>query len=231
MKVFHQVSKVIDRCLAKDNTIQPIFLTLTVKNCDGDQLREVLDQIFGGWNALTKHRKIRRIQKGWFRALEVTYNQKDGSYHPHFHAILLMDKPYFVGHDYMQTADWVQMWRTSCKLDYDPICDIRRVKPKRGAKHKAVAEVAKYTIKGSQYLYAQDDALTDQLVDVIGKSIKGRRLYAFGGMMHKVAKELKIEAAEGDLVNIDEDAIRSDLAEMIQVYKWSFGVENYVRER
>lgn len=50
-----------------------------------------------------------------------------------------------------------------CKLDYDPVSDIRRVKAmSEKQRAKAVAEVAKYTVKDGDYL-TQDDALTDRL--------------------------------------------------------------------
>lgn len=41
----------------------------------------------------------------------------------------MVEKSYFkkFNKDYMQTADWVQMWRKALDLDYVPICDIRKV--------------------------------------------------------------------------------------------------------
>jgi len=231
LKTFHQVSKVMDEVQRRHENLQPVFLTLTVRNCEGDKLMNTLDMMFYGWGLLRKHRKIKRIAHGWFRALEVTYNRKDDTYHPHFHAILLVDKSYFKGKDYMQTADWVQMWRTACALDYDPICDIRKIKASKG-KYKAVAEIAKYTVKDSDYLHEDNDELTDRLVGVLSSALRGRRLYGFGGVMQTIAKELGMEKpGEGDLVHIDDDAIREDVANLIEVYNWSFGVADYIRRR
>lgn len=229
IKVFNQVSKVMDKAEQEYKDLVPIFLTLTLKNCSGNDLSNMLDNIFKGWNLLLKKRKIERIVKGWFRALEVTYNSEDDTFHPHIHAILLVEKGYFKGKDYMETKEWVQMWRTSMKLDYDPICDIRKVKVNKG-KHKAVAEVAKYTLKDSEFL-TDDNDLTDKLVNVLGTSLRGRRLFAFGGLLKKIAKEIGIEElAEGDLVHIDDENIREDVATVLEVYRWNFGLANYVRD-
>ena len=231
LKVFHQVSKVMDRTQQEQPKLVPLFLTLTLKNCTDAELSETLDIIFQGWYQVTKHRKIKRIVKGWFRALEVTYNKEDNTFHPHIHAIILVDKSYFKkdNKDYMQTSDWVQLWRKACKLDYNPICDIRRVRNGKG-KHKAVAEVAKYTLKDSDFIF-EDTDLTDKLVSVLNGSLRGRRLFAFGGILKVIAKQINIaEVAEGDLVHIDDEQIREDVATVLEVYRWNFGLANYVKD-
>lgn len=229
MKVFHQVSKVMDRAQEENKDIVPLFLTLTLRNCSGDDLSSTLDTIFQGWKNIVNHRKIKRIVNGWFRALEVTYNKESDTFHPHIHAILIVDKSYFKGKDYMETTEWVQMWRTALKLDYDPICDIRKVKNGKG-KHKAVAEVAKYTLKDTDFVH-DDNALTDKLIEVLSTSLKGRRLFAFGGLLKQIAKQIGIEElAEGDLVHIDEEKVREDVATVLEVYRWNFGLANYIRD-
>ena len=231
LKVFHQVSKVMDKVQIEHQNLVPLFLTLTLRNCSGADLSDTLDTIFKGWTLLWKQRKIERIGKGWFRALEVTYNKEQDTFHPHLHAIVFVEKGYFKKNnkDYMQTIDWVQMWRKALKLDYDPICDIRKVKGGK-EKHKAVAEVAKYTLKDSDFVFDDTD-LTDRLVSVLNGSLKGRRLFAFGGLLKQIAKEIGLqEVAEGDLVHIDDEVIRMDVATVLEVYRWNFGIANYVRD-
>ena len=229
MKVFHQVSKVMDRAEQENKDIVPLFLTLTLKNCSGHDLSSTLDTVFKGWKNVIDHRKIRKIVKGWFRALEVTYNKDSDTFHPHIHAVLVVDKSYFKGKDYMETTEWVQMWRTALKLDYDPICDIRKIKNGKG-KHKAVAEVAKYTLKDTDFVH-DDNELTDKLIEILSTSLKGRRLFAFGGLLKQIAKQIGIEElAEGDLVHIDEEKVREDVATVLEVYRWNFGFANYIKD-
>lgn len=229
LKVFQEVSKVMDVVQQENKNLIPLFLTLTVRNCPTDELSKTLDIIFKGWYRLTNHRKMQRIVKGWFRALEVTYNDDSDTFHPHLHAVIMVDKSYFKAgcKDYMETADWVQMWRTAAKLDYDPVCDVRRVKGKR--KHKAIAEVAKYTMKDTDFIKEAPD-LTDTLVYFLSTGLKNRRLFAFGGILKDIAKQMGAESPdEGDLIHVDDDAIRGDVATMLEVYHWNFGIADYVR--
>lgn len=231
LKVFWQVSRVMDKVQEDHPRLRPIFLTLTLRNCSGADLAETVSAVFKGWNLLWKQRKMERIGAGWFRALEITYNRKEDTFHPHIHAIILVDQSYFKGKDYMQTVEWVQLWRTVLRLDYDPICDVRRVYNKAG-KRKAVAEVAKYTLKDTEFA-TNDKDLTDKLVKILSTALRGRRLFAFGGIMKDAAKALGVEElAEGDLVHIDEDepTIRGDVATALEVYRWNFGVANYIRD-
>jgi len=228
LKMFFQLSKVMDETERRHESLVPIFLTCTVKNCRGEELHGTVDAVLQGWHNFNRHRKAQKLIKGWFRALEITYNAKCDTFHPHIHAILLVDKSYFKSKDYMQTVDWVRLWRTSAGLDYDPICDIRKVKANKG-KHKAVAEVAKYTLKDSEFL-TKDDDLTDKLVTILDSALYKRRLVAYGGVLKQIAKELKADKPdEGDLVHIDEDAIREDVATVLETYSWSFGASNYVK--
>ena len=231
LKVFYQVSKVMDKVEQQETNLVPLFLTLTLKSCNGEDLSKTLDVVFKGWHIFLNHRKIKRIIKGWFRALEITYNKEAETFHPHIHVIIMVDKSYFHkdNKDYMQTTEWVQMWRTALNLDYDPICDIRKVYNNKDKKSK-VGDAVKYTIKDIDFV-SDDKNLMDKLVEILNNSLKGRRLFAFGGILKKIAKELGItKLAEGSLVNIDEEKIREDIATVLEVYRWNFGLANYMKD-
>lgn len=224
LKCFHEVSRVMDTAQAEQPALVPVFLTLTLRNCTANELSGTLDNIFKGWNRLNSNDRMKRIIKGWFRALEVTYNKKDDTFHPHIHAILMVEKSYFKGKDYMETTEWVKLWRKAMRLDYDPICDIRKVK----GGNKAIKEVSKYTVKDSDFI-SDDKELTDKLVSILSKALRNRRLYAYGGLLKEIAKRLGSENPdEGDLVHIDEDGnMRNDVGQMIVVYRWNMGLANY----
>lgn len=224
LKCFHEVSRVMDTAQAESPELVPVFLTLTLRNCTADELSGTLDTIFAGWHRLAVNDRMKRIIKGWFRALEVTYNRKADTFHPHIHAILMVGRDYFTGNDYMQTADWVKLWRKAMRLDYDPVCDIRKVK----GGMKAVKEVSKYTVKDTDYI-SDDKELTDRLVSVLGSALRNRRLYAYGGLLKEIAKRIGAEKPdEGDLIHIDEDGVlRDDVGCMIVVYRWNMGLSNY----
>jgi plasmid rolling circle replication initiator protein Rep len=236
LRVFFDTSKIVDKLEERHKNLKPIFLTLTVKNCSVESLPLTLDNMFESWdnfmNSRTLRPKIKDKQeyliKGWFRALEIIYNSETNEFHPHFHAIMYVDKSYFTGKDYLKTADWVQLWRKSAKLDYDPICDVRKA-DKRG-KRKEVAEVAKYTFKDVDILKEtlSDETKADVIENLSG-ALHQRRLYAYGGLMKSIAAELKIKDADkSDLVTVDGDKINPMIVKEILSYRWNMGLRNYV---
>jgi plasmid rolling circle replication initiator protein Rep len=236
LRVFFDTSKIINEVEKSYKNLKHIFLTLTVKNCSLKDLNGVLDNIFKGWDSFLHSRtlkpvvkgKVQRIIKGWFRALEVEYNSETNMFHPHFHAILNVDENYFKGTDYLKTEEWVQLWRKSAKLDYDPICDVRRVKNK--GNRKDIAEVAKYTYKDAVILSEKlSDDKKDEVVKYVSGALHQRRLYAYGGIMKKIAAELKIKDVDkADLVRVNDSKIDYSLAKMILIYRWNVGLSNYI---
>jgi plasmid rolling circle replication initiator protein Rep len=196
-------------------------------------LKASLDVLTKGWNEFGRARKVTPIVKGWFRALEITYNESSDTFHPHIHAIILVEKSYFKGKDYKTTEQWVQLWQKSARLDYTPVCDIRKTRTVKG-KRKEVAEVAKYALKDSDFLRAKEPELTDKLVGALSTALHGRRMVAFGGVMKKIAEQLfsTDKPENGDLIHIDEEeTIRKDIATTLISFRWNFGFANYVRNK
>jgi plasmid rolling circle replication initiator protein Rep len=228
LKVFTQVGKVMDAVSERRPELVPLFLTLTVRNCAVDKLSEALDELFEGFRRFLNVRRVERVIKGFFRALEITYNAKTDTFHPHIHMIVLVDKGYFKGREYMSTREWVEIWKKALNVDYGPVLDIRRCNTPTGER-KHVAEVAKYTLKDDQYA-TSNSALTDRLVLSLSKALHKRMLVAFGGVMRAVARELGLSQPDkGDLVHIDDETVRGDVAHVIEQYRWHFGFADYAK--
>lgn len=235
IKVFTSVSKVMDVIEGDNPDIQPVFLTLTQQNCAFDDLDAEIKRIFEGFRRLTNNRVVKEQVVGWFRALEITYSKNTDTWHPHIHVILLFNKDYFSKKNkrYINQVEWVRLWQLSMRLDYAPNVDVRAVRPgKDGSKRKAIAEVAKYPLK-DKTVFSKDLDLTDRLVDCLTRALFRKRLYAFGGLMAKVAKQLKLDKPdEGDLIKVgDDEAMREDVANALIAYRWDFGLLDYVRMR
>jgi plasmid rolling circle replication initiator protein Rep len=229
---FSQLSDIMLRIDSTTDGLVPIFLTLTMRNCGSSDLADCISRELRAWSRMvtSKHRrKPWRIAVGWFRALEITYNKKDGTWHPHIHAILLVRPDYFdkKKDDYISQEDWIAEWRWALGVDYDPSVDVRTVK---GGQAKAIAEVAKYTVKPGEWLDLDDGDGTDERVELLARVLKGRRLTAFGGLMKETRKVLKQEDAEtADLVRTGDDAtMRGDLVTAMEKFEWQIGVTNYV---
>jgi len=238
-----------------------IFLTLTAKNVKGEELSQELDKYFAAFKKLTERKEYKALAHGHFRCLEVTRNWITDEYHPHFHVIIAVNKSYFTdSRKYLSNEKWTSLWKDCMGLDYTPVVDVRKIKPPGDADDasepfsiryaKAVAEVAKYTVKVDDIIletgkkYREKDVedvirslgeekrerLTDETVKVLDSALKNRRLVAFGGELKKAHKALTLDdAVDGDLVNTDNNEVRSDLQAILIKYRWVIGLSDYFR--
>lgn len=231
--MYGQISQIMDWVDAEtEGDAVPLFLTLTVRNCAGDELDQTVELLLKSWSRMMTSRGRRRPWKvalGWFRALEITYNKTENTWHPHIHAIVLVPKSYFKDPDkYIDQPGWIAEWRWALGVDYDPSVDIRTVK---GDRAKAVAEVAKYTVKPGDWLDLDDADGTDRRVELLAKVLKGRRLTALGGIMKTAKAALKLEDVEqADLVLTDAEKaeMRGEVLVALIRFEWQIGPTNYV---
>lgn len=227
MKNAMKLSKVMTLTESKYG-VQFLFLTLTVENCEGDKLGETLSLLTKSWDRLMKQRPVIAAVKGWYRAIEITHGKETG-YHPHIHAILAVGMDYKPrSKQYITQAEWVRRWQMALKVSYKPIVDIRKTKEGKGGLG-AVLEAAKYTTKDSDYIDRKlDEREGAQIVVDYTRALHKRRLVAFGGVMKEIAAQLGVDRDDGDLVHVDDDTIRDDLAELIEDYGWHFGAGDYI---
>jgi plasmid rolling circle replication initiator protein Rep len=223
---------VIDRVQDKYQNLRPVFLTLTIKNPTHEELNDIIRHMIQSWRRLTEHRTFREQIDGWYRTLEITYNIKDDTFHPHLHVILMVDKRYFSKSNdkYIDIYKWVYLWRMSAKLDYDPVCWIRRVNQKKGNQYKAIAEIVKYCTKDSDYLKSakyKNSVTRDEVVHTLTKALYRKQLFAYGGKMSEGTKKDAYDKIEHDT----SDEIRDDIAHLIERYRWQAGANDYVYRR
>jgi hypothetical protein len=132
-----------------------IFLTLTARNVPVEELRSTLRDLHKGLDRLTKRAEWKAAVPGWVRSTEVTKGRDAaGMAHPHLHLLCLVPASYF-GALYIKQARWVELWKECARLDYDPIVDVRTVKPKPGeaeetALGSALRETFKYAVKSGE---------------------------------------------------------------------------------
>ena len=234
LKIFGQVSKVMDQ-VEETYDYRYIFLTLTVKNCYSEDLKDILDLMTESFSKLSRRKAFKQAVKGYFRSLEITYNKEDDTYHPHFHLILAVNKNYFTDDKvYLSQDNWTRLWKESLKVDYTPIVDVRRVKSKDKNFSKVIAETAKYTVKSEDFLIKKEngkinESLTDEVVLTLDKALHKKRLVSFGFLFKEIHKQLRLDDVEnGDLKNTNnEDELREDLTDIILRYQWNIGIKNY----
>ena len=222
LKIFSQVSKIMD-CMNLENDYEYLFLTLTIRNVDAPELKQAVSELIRGSLKLIRRNKVRKSILGTFRALEVTYNEKAETYHPHLHMVLVVNKSY-LKKGYITQKEWSNLWADCMDLDYTPIVHIQTIK---GNKKAAVAEVAKYATK-EEDLFTMDEnkekTAMDEVIYTLDDALKGRRLISFSGVFKDYQQKLKLEDVEdSDLLHIDEDKIRKDMKYVIETYNWRCG--------
>ncbi len=119
-----------------------LFLTLTVRNCRIIDLKETIQFMHESWKRLIQRKKFPGI--GFIRSTEVTRGN-DSSAHPHFHCLLLVKSGYFTK-NYLNHSDWLKLWRSCLRADYDPVVDIRAISEDLSPT-VVVPEILKYCVK------------------------------------------------------------------------------------
>jgi len=110
------------------------------------------------------------------------------------------------------------------------VIDVRKLKENN---KKEIAEVAKYTVKESDYLIRDefdniDKESTDEVVKTLDNALHRKRLISFGFKFKEVHKLLNLDDSEdGDLIKTDNEELREDLTEIILRYQWNIGIKNY----
>lgn len=184
--------KVLPRIVEKFPTHRWLFVTLTQKNVPIRELRATLQQMSCGFQRLVQLKAW--PAEGWLRSTEVTKG-RDGNAHPHFHCLLLVPRSYF-GKNYIKQADWVEMWRKSMRLDYNPVMDVQAVKC---GDHPSslVPELLKYCTKESDLVADREWFLE------LTRQMHKLRCVATGGVLKDYLRELEEEPE--DLIGESEE--------------------------
>lgn len=245
-----ELSYILDDVEAEHPEVRYVFLTLTMRNCSGDELPDRLKLLTKAWNKLWKHRDFERAVNGWFRSIEITRKMKNPpelKYHPHIHAVLAVSPEYFdkTSRLYLPHDWWVEHWGKALGVDYAPTVDIRKayMKPEKRAYYEAMGksseygaavEAAKYPVKDSDYINSRlPEAEAVQVVMEYAGATRGRRFTAFGGWLKESARKLKLERdsdSDENLTDFGDREIRSDICTMIFRYSWNFGARDYILE-
>jgi len=232
LKIFGQTSQILD--VAEKEKYRYLFVTLSMKNCEGVHLSRDITRLYDGTRKLLKMKKYKSSIHGWMRTLEVTHNTKIydksfNTYHPHLHLIWAVKPSYFnsKGDKYITQQQLTEDWQKVCKLDYKPQTHIEAVNNKNKGH---IREVAKYAVKPADIL-VQDHDLTDSAVWTLDQALENRRMVSYGGIFKTIKADLNLDDAEnGDLVHTDgETVLHEELDYIIERYRWNVGLSIHQR--
>ena len=245
---FSNLSQMLQWVDIKKGKFKFVFLTLTVINVTAAELPFTLDRMFNAWGKLTKLLKccdencrscrVRNKSKcdhhrantwadcwsvvaGYFRSLEVTYNESANTYHPHIHALLLVPENYAESGRYVTHDEWLNAWRWAYD---DPNILMVNVKMVKDLENGGLSEVAKYVSKLDFLLNKGLDASKRaSVLKVLDNALNGRRLSCVGGVLYEACRELKLmDPDEADLLHIGIDKPHWAV-EMLYSFGWRFG--------
>lgn len=204
-----------------------VLITLTIRNCVAADLNQTIDNIYNAMRSLTSNKNsfFKAFFNGMFYALEITYNSKENTYHPHIHAICSYKKGTYAYRKNMkgkriEIEQLAKKWGYALGVDYLPSVSIKSV---YNCKFKQVAEVAKYTVKGT-------DIKNAEVLKYIDSALCGRRLATYQGLFKDIKHKLKLN----DEIDLNQKPSVAAIMKNPQiakiVYKWDIGFKSFVVE-
>ena len=199
-------NSIIMKKLIADNQYGFLFLTLTAPSVPGEELEKEIKDYVSSFKRFTNLKEFQKINIGYIRKLEITYNKKRNDYHPHYHILICVNKSYFKSRDYIKHEKWLDMWRLSKRDNNIENVDVRKVKD--SDEDNVYAEISKYTSKDSDYIKGK------KVFGFFYDALKGRQVITYNKIFKELAK--KYDTGELDyLKEIDETKYVYRV-----IYKW-----------
>lgn len=192
------------------NGVALLFLTLTIKNEPLTELNRTVKHLSASFNRMQKTQQYKNAVLGSIRAIEfLGDNTEKGECHPHFHCLLVVNKNYFKSRDYINFEEWTALWQRSLHVNYRPVINIQRVKPKgkMSAIVAAALEVVKYSVTSSDL-----EKLTKEDFQELDKQTRNIRQYNYSG---------ELKDAEPTFDDIEDESLWELLEE--EYYQWANG--------
>jgi len=195
-----------------------IFITFTAPNVKAENLKDEITQYNKAFLKLMRRMVFNKINQGYIRKLEVTYNVERNDYHPHFHVVIAVNKSYFTDRTYIKQETWLNEWRDV--MNDQTVTQVRVCRVEQNENGKEVNELAKYAAKDSDYTKSQ------KVFDTFYQALKGRQVLTFNGLFAGANKLFKTNKLNS-YINADE----TDYYYML-MYHWGMGeyVEQERRE-
>jgi plasmid rolling circle replication initiator protein Rep len=203
LRIKARAYKSLPRIISDYPTSRFLFLTLTVKNCSIENLRETILHMNKSWQRLSQLKAFPAI--GYLRTTEVTRGRDGRSAHPHFHCLLQTQASYF-GKKYIKQSQWVEMWQKSLRSDYKPILDVQALKAESSLV-SLLAEIIKYEAKPSSLCYAEPNWFLEMT-----RQMHGLKCLSLGGTFKRYFAELEREPTNEEMIHTESEE-EKDLAE------------------
>lgn len=189
----------------KNHKYNFIFVTLTVKNCVGDDLSSTITNLLNAYRKLVLKWKLSNM-KGSIKTLEVTVNWDNMTYHPHLHIIYLTPENYFSDPDlYVTQQELKNRWADKLNISDEGYRKNLQVSVNSFANGtsilKSLKEITKYMMKYGD-LVDQDIPVWKRAkaLKYIDNATKNRRMLEFTGLLREKPKNQKEDIDENVLL-------------------------------
>lgn len=210
--------------------VRYLFVTFTVRNPYIADLKKEIILMQKAFGRMVQTKKWKKSILGYCRVLEITKPKargQKGKIHPHFHVLLAVKTSYFSGGAklYLTKNDYADIWQKSLRIDYNPVCDIRIIRPRNAKKgnvteqesnsqnaiNSSIAEMIKYPMKDTDLKRFTVDEFKS-----IDAQMKGIRAINFGGIL----KEMNKQVANLDKTELDDEDLKRwiEIQEIITKY-------------
>lgn len=250
----YQLNKIMRTAMKEYDNLDFIFATFTMKNVENSPvaLKSAIKQMNQAFHKMNNYsrlvgkngRKIDpadRVIKGSIRSLEVTYNAKTDTLHPHLHVIFAVDRSrYFDVYDnnYIDQTEWIKLWRKALGVDYAPSVHLEVIKANKrkgiDSLLSSVLEIAKYETKpDSAFVGAYGWKKAMKVVYSLSEGLAGVRSFGFAGILKDIKSEIfgqkdLEDVSDEEMINADgESEINIDSCVFIQ-YRWSRDEQDYI---
>ncbi len=216
LKTYSDFCKILDEL----KSFSFLHLVLTVPNVCADELSDCIKLMQNCSTRFFNHSDVKRAFVGVARCLEVSYNSRTITYHPHFHCLVAVKKSYFSSRDYLKRDRLVHIWSALWRMRFD---NVRKIKDSvinsynltnesylqlfvTKADSGALPEIAKYAVKPLDLDLTNKERAS--VLDVLYGALKGKRLIQTYGVIKEASKKCKIDfESDEPSVPIDKDRL------------------------
>ena len=175
--------------LKKEKSRRFLFLTLTVPNVKGDELKKEIKAINKAFDVMMRRKQFEQFT-GFIAKLEITYNRKRDDFHPHLHVLFSVEKGYFKksNNEYLERDDLLEHWRSVMDNENITQVDIRALKDSNEKDLiKSIQEVAKYEAKSSDF------TANSKVFETFYFALKGAKMLRYGREFRELGEVYELD--------------------------------------
>lgn len=170
-----------------------LFITFTINNCRGEDLRKTIERINKGFVKMYRNRlnneRTNGFCSGYYKRIAVTYNEEDDTYNPYIHVAVSIDKSYY-HRNRMTLKEWKSQWQKYLGLDYLTQVSVKSV---RNNKEGLMNEICQIT-KPDLLIDTGELTSVAKRFELMDRQLSNLKMITTGGVFQEAMKKLNIKS-------------------------------------